>query len=112
MMSSQRKPIATLAVASALLFFGGSAQANTVTSNNGAATASLTIQSDWGSGYCASVSISNQGNAAINSWQVVINPNNSTINNLWNGNLANNIITNMSYNNHIGIGGHTAFGFC
>ena len=112
MIFSQRNAIAVFAMTSALLLFGGTAQANTVTSSNGTATASLTIQSDWGSGYCASVSINNQGDAAITTWQVVVNPNNSTINNLWNGNLANNIVTSMSYNSHIGVGGNAGFGFC
>ncbi len=116
MIFSQRRSIATYAVASSLLLFtslhGNVVQANTVTSDNGTATATLTIQSDWGGGYCAAVAINNQGSAAINTWQVTINTNNSTINNVWNGNLSNNIVTSMSYNSTIAVSGNTSFGFC
>ena len=36
-------------------------------------TGSLAITSDWGSGYCASVTLSNGGSTAVTSWQVVMN---------------------------------------
>jgi len=106
------RSIAAVAVASSLLSLGNLAQADSITSEDGKASAQLTVQSDWGSGYCASVSVSNHSNAAVTSWQVVINTNNSTINNLWNGNLNGNAITGMSYNSTITAGGNTSFGFC
>lgn len=108
----RKRSIAAVAVASSLLSLGNLAQADSITSEDGKASAQLTVQSDWGSGYCASVSVSNHSNAAVTSWQVVINTNNSTINNLWNGNLNGNAITGMSYNSTITAGGNTSFGFC
>lgn len=100
------------ALAATLMFSASVAvQANTVSGNNNT-TADLSIQNDWGGGYCASVSIYNAGSVAVSSWQVTLNANDSDIGNLWNGNLSGDSVTAMPYNAQIAAGGSVSFGFC
>ena len=106
------KPMARAAVAAVLSLCSLGAWANTVTSNNGAASATLSIQNNWGGGYCASVTISNQGSASISSWQTQLNLNNSQISNLWSGLLGGTQVTGMGYNSEIAVGASVSYGFC
>lgn len=79
---------------------------------SGAGEASLSLQNDWGSGYCAQVNIANNGNANITNWTVEIDLNDSSINNLWSGNLDGNRVTATGDNNTIAVGSDVSFGFC
>ena len=48
-----------------------------------AVAASLTIANDWGGGYCATVTVVNNGSAAVN-WHVTLTVE-GTVDGLWNG---------------------------
>lgn len=75
---------------------------------------SFTIDSDWGSGYCASVEVQNPNTNTIG-WEVVL-PADGTINNMWNavkiddGNQWR--FRGESWNMSILAGQSTSFGFC
>lgn len=99
------------AVAATLLLCGGAAHANTVSGNNNT-SATLAIQSDWGSGYCASVTVNNNGSAAVSSWELTLDTKQSQINNLWSANISGDTVTPMGYNSEVRAGGSVNFGFC
>lgn len=84
--------------------------AHALTSGSGEAT--LDVNNHWGSGYCANVTISNNGNQPITSWTVGLNLNGTTISNLWNGNLSGITVTPVAYNANVAPGANTSFGFC
>ncbi len=44
------------------------------------------IQSDWQTGYCVNLLVTNQGNKSTNNWVLTFNLNQGTITNSWNGN--------------------------
>lgn len=75
------------------------------------------VQNDWGSGATVGVTIINNGNTAVNGWQLTWSfPNNQQITNLWNGTHTQNgaavAVTNASYNATIPAnGGSVNFGF-
>src|SRR5690554_591045 len=92
----------------AVLLTGQAAHA--LTSGSGEAT--LDVNNNWGSGYCANVTIANNGNQAITSWTVGLNLNGTTINNLWNGNLNGVTVTPVAHNANVAPGANTSFGFC
>lgn len=96
----------TLAMAGAML----ANAANAITSGPGEAT--LTVDNNWGAGYCASVSVANNGSSDITSWTVELDFNGSVVNNLWNGNLSGNSVTPEVYNATVSPGNSTSFGFC
>ena len=89
-------------------------QQRSVTSGSG--TVALTIASDWGSGYCASVTVANQGTAPITSWKVVMQLPNASLSNLWSAEytMAGDLLTTtgLSGSGAIPGGGSTTFGFC
>ncbi|OFX20246.1 MAG: hypothetical protein A2V77_16725 [Anaeromyxobacter sp. RBG_16_69_14] len=58
--------------------------ASTQASANGV-NATLTLTTDWGSGYCADVTLQNTSAAAVTSWTVVVDLNQGTLSQLWNG---------------------------
>ncbi|WP_347331752.1 glycosyl hydrolase [Marinimicrobium locisalis] len=99
------------AMAATLLLCGGAAHANTVSGAHNT-SATLSIQSDWGSGYCASVTVSNNGSAAVSAWELTMDPKQSQISNLWNGNFNGETVTPMGYNREIRASGSVNFGFC
>ncbi len=83
---------------------------------NGTASASLHIDNDWGSGFTATVTVTNNGTAATNSWRVTWTwPGNQQITNAWNATVTQSgaavTATNLSYNGSIAPGGSTSFGF-
>ncbi len=83
-------------------------------SSNGV-NATISMQSDWGSGYCAGVTLSNGSTAPVTSWSVVIQLN-STLSNLWSASYAQSgtqlTATPMSWNASIPPGAAINFGFC
>jgi len=81
-----------------------------------AVSATLTLTSNWGTGYCANVEVRNHDTVATSSWTVVLDAHESVIVNLWNGDATQDgstyAVENMSYNGQVGPGATTAFGFC
>src|SRR5690606_22407454 len=92
----------------AVLLTGQAAHALT----SGSAEATLDVNDNWGAGYCANVTIANNGSQAITSWTVGLNLNGTTINNLWNGNLSGVTVTPVAHNANVAPGANTSFGFC
>ncbi len=92
---------------------GGGGTANVCGAPAGTA---LTLTSDWGAGYCASVTITNTGSAPISSWQVVVDLDQSTLTNLWSGAVSQSgsllTVTPLSWNAPIAVGAAISFGFC
>jgi endo-1,4-beta-xylanase len=80
-------------------------------------TVGYTIANDWGSGFTASVIITNNSSTAINGWTLTWTyGGNQTITNLWNGSYTQSgqavSVKNLSYNGSIPAnGGTTNFGF-
>jgi endo-1,4-beta-xylanase len=87
-----------------------------LTSPDGVVSAVLSYTSDWGTGYCASVRVSNTGAAATTSWSVAINLNQSTVTSSWSAQFATSNgqlnVTPLAWNATIAAGGFTEFGFC
>ncbi|MFZ5896929.1 MAG: cellulose binding domain-containing protein [Myxococcota bacterium] len=79
---------------------------------SGSAEATMALRSDWGSGYCADVSIVNRGSTQITGWTVVLDLRQSAINQIWNGTLSGTSVTPASHNKAIAPGGSVNFGFC
>ncbi|WP_377271388.1 endo-1,4-beta-xylanase [Peterkaempfera sp. SMS 1(5)a] len=79
-------------------------------------TAVYHLDSDWGSGFNASVTVSNTGTAATKSWQVTWTwAGNQKITNAWNATAtqsgASVTAVSMSYNGTVPAGQSTSFGF-
>jgi len=74
----------------------------------------LTVQSDWGAGYCAQVDVRNSGSAPI-VWQVSLAIE-GTIDNLWNAvyTQSGNLLTasGVDWNKTVPANGTVQFGFC
>jgi cellulose 1,4-beta-cellobiosidase len=74
-------------------------------------------KNDWGSGFTATIIITNNGSSAINGWTLTWSfPGNQTITNLWSGSYTQTgqsvSVTNLGYNNIIPANGGTVnFGF-
>ena len=79
-------------------------------------TAQLSYQSTWGGGYCVDLTIRNTSSTTVSSWTVVLNLNQSTMNNGWSanyvGNGAQKTVTPMSWNSVLGPNASTVVGFC
>jgi hypothetical protein len=79
-------------------------------------SASMTLDADWGSGYCATVRVTNQTPATIWTWTVVAELNASSLTGLWNGrgtvNGSRLTITPQNYNSVLTGAASTSFGFC
>jgi cellulose 1,4-beta-cellobiosidase len=85
----------------------------------GAATASCSaaysVQTDWGSGFTASLNITNNGTAAITGWTVTYSyAGNQTLSNGWNGTWSQSgktvTVANASYNGSLAAGASTTAG--
>ena len=74
--------------------------------------ATVSLQSDWGSGYCADVFIKNGGSVAVSGWEVTLQLRASSITSLWNGQLAQDVVTPAAHNARIDPGQTASFGFC
>jgi chitodextrinase len=79
-------------------------------------SATLRVDNQWSTGFTATVTVTNTGTVAIQSWRVSWTwPGSQQITSLWNGNLtqsgSSESVTNMSYNGGLAPGGSTSFGF-
>lgn len=79
-------------------------------------TVTLAIDNDWGSGYCATVSLANESSTDVTDWAVVKDLGGSTVNNLWSGRYTQNAgsvtVEPESYNALIRPDGTVSYGFC
>jgi DNA-binding beta-propeller fold protein YncE/mono/diheme cytochrome c family protein len=79
-------------------------------------TASLSLQDQWSGGYCANLKVSNGSSAAISTWTVTLNTNQSTIASFWSANFSGTgstrTVTPLGYNAALGAGASTTVGFC
>ena len=78
--------------------------------------ASYVITNQWGSGFTANVTVTNNGSASSNGWMVAWSwGGNQQIVNLWNGvesrSGQSETVTNANFNGSIAPGGNTSFGF-
>ncbi|WP_437578983.1 cellulose binding domain-containing protein [Sorangium sp. So ce887] len=85
-------------------------------SPDGTMTAEITVPSDWGNGYCASVTIRNTGSSETTAWGLVIGLNGSTLNHAWNARITESNgqmnAVNEGYNGTLAVGASTMWGFC
>jgi hypothetical protein len=79
-------------------------------------TATLSLQSDWGTGYCANVILVNSGSAAVTSWTLVVDLAQSTMTQMWNASSTQSgtqlTVTPASWAASIAVGASVSFGFC
>ena len=79
-------------------------------------TATYHVDNDWGSGFTATVTVTNAGTTAIKAWQVAWTwAGNQKITNAWNGTVTQSgsavTAVNVSWNGAVAPGGTAAFGF-
>jgi len=78
--------------------------------------ATLAITSDWGSGYCATVTMTNGLTTATARWQIILDLKTTVVNNSWNIVFSKTTgvaaVTPVNYNTYIAVGASTSFGFC
>ncbi len=78
--------------------------------------ATLTITSDWATGYCADVHVKNGGTAVIGGWSVIVDAGTSTLSQAWNVTVARQgsiyTATPVDWNRPIAPGGEADWGFC
>ncbi len=78
--------------------------------------ADLSVQSDWGGGYCAAVTLSNRGPSRVTSWSVVVELNQSKVTNAGSAALALNgtrgTFAPAGTSSAIQPGQAVSFGFC
>ncbi|MCG2585287.1 glycosyl hydrolase family 18 protein [Massilia sp. TS11] len=82
----------------------------------GALSGSVTITSDWTSGYCASIKVANSSSVAINNWSISL-PVQGTVQNLWNGKFtqsgASITLAGPDWNPNLAAGAsNSSIGFC
>ena len=87
------------------------------TGGGSSVTVALAMMSDWGSGYCSEVVLTNQGDAEIVDWSVDVDVPQATINNLWDGVTSDSspgvvTIRAADYNESVLPGAAARFGFC
>jgi endo-1,4-beta-xylanase len=79
-------------------------------------TSSLTIDDDWGTGFCGSVSIVNKGRRPVRSWQLVMQRNGADIGRKWAGLTVESrnhvLVSPTSHNASIPVGGTVTVPFC
>ncbi|WP_437816376.1 cellulose binding domain-containing protein [Sorangium sp. So ce1078] len=85
-------------------------------SPDGTMMAEVTVPSDWGSGYCASVTVKNTGGSKTSAWGMVLGLNGSTMGHAWNARItqSNGQVSaiNEHYNGELAAGASTMWGFC
>jgi hypothetical protein len=86
-------------------------------SGGGELLLTLPVNNDWGSGYCAVLSITNDSDSATASWQVAFDTQGTSIYTSWNGNFSANSglvsVTPIGWNSVIQPGAtDTSIGFC
>jgi hypothetical protein len=80
-------------------------------------TASVTVTSSWETGYCVNLTVSNSGPGAISSWNLLVDLNQSTMNNNFSANFSpysgsRYLVTPLFWNSTIAAGGSQTVGFC
>jgi hypothetical protein len=78
---------------------------------------STQVRSDWETGYCMDVTVSNTASQAVAPWAVRLNPNQSTLANTWSANFqvqanATYVVTPVQWNATVPAHGSISFGFC
>jgi hypothetical protein len=85
-----------------------------VTANGLSAT--LSLSSDWGGGYCADVTLKNVGTTPITNWTVIVELAGGTLANLWGGSSTVSgtkvTVNPVGYNANLVAGASSSFGFC
>lgn len=88
----------------------------TVTGNQSGVSATAAVTSQWESGYCANVTVTNQQAQTINHWTVVMDVGAATMNAQWQASFSQSgstlTATNASNNGTLAPGAQTTFGFC
>ena len=74
--------------------------------------ATVALQNDWGSGYCAEVHIENTSSTSISGWQVEMNFRQSAVSSVWSGSQSGNFVSGLDYNSSLAPGASAQFGFC
>jgi cellulose 1,4-beta-cellobiosidase len=98
-----------------------SAAVSATTASSGGGTggtgcaATLHDDNDWGSGFNATITVTNTGTSSMSGWTVTWSwPGNQTITNYWNATVTGSgssvTATNLDYNGAIAPGGNTTFG--
>ncbi|GIF09584.1 cellulose binding domain-containing protein [Actinoplanes siamensis] len=115
-MQRSRLRLAIYSTAAVLAVGGGIGAAVAATTSTGGLTASFTKESDWGSGYQAHYTITNNTGAAVNGWQLVFGlPSTAKLGSAWDATVttSGNVETakNVAWNPTIPAGGSVSFGF-
>jgi len=105
-----KKTVLSAAVATVLSVAAGVAPAVAL-SSNGVVT-DVSVSNNWGTGYCAIVTLTNEGNDPVSAWQVTMDTNGSSISSLWRGDQNGNVVSGIAYNSHIAPGSSVYYGFC
>jgi cellulose 1,4-beta-cellobiosidase len=109
----------TVAVAALLAAFGlavaGGAGAVPAVAASSSCAAAYSVTTDWGTGFTASLTITNNGTAAVTGWTVTYSyAGNQTLSNGWNGAWTQSgnavTVTNESYNGSLAAGATTTAG--
>ncbi|WP_437834487.1 non-reducing end alpha-L-arabinofuranosidase family hydrolase [Sorangium sp. So ce1153] len=94
----------------------GDSLGSALSSPDGAISAEVALESQWGSGYCANVTVKNTSTGRTTSWGVVVGLNGSTLNSAWNARVtASSGQLNAvpeAYNGTLDPGASTTWGFC
>jgi hypothetical protein len=94
----------------------GAASRTSALSTNGV-NADLGLQSDWGTGYCAGLTLVNTSSAPVSAWTAVVELNQSAMTQIWNGTAVPSgtriTISPMAWNSTLAPGASNAsVGFC
>ena len=79
---------------------------------SGAVDATMSIQSDWKSGYCSDITVKNNGTTTVTGWTAVLNLHQSTISSAYGAKFTGSTFTPESYAASIAPGASVKFGFC
>jgi endoglucanase len=86
------------------------------TSNQSQLKVVSNMQSDWQSGFCMSMQVTNQSNSSVRDWQLTFQMNQAAINNSWNGNFkpqgSQYVVTPMDWGRVIEPRQSRDLGFC
>ncbi|NEP13662.1 MAG: hypothetical protein F6K14_26375 [Symploca sp. SIO2C1] len=74
------------------------------------------LQSDWQTGFCVDLQVTNQGKTKVRDWQVKFQMNQAAINNTWNGNFQSQgsyyVVTPLDWGRVIEPRESQQLGFC
>lgn len=79
-------------------------------------TSTLTIDDDWGTGFCGFVSIVNKGERPVRDWRLVLQRNGAEFGRMWSGLTVESsrraLVTPTGHNASIPVGGTVSVPFC